>query len=414
MLREPTVALLAEHSRRRPMRVWSVACVLVLVHAGCGEMDAGLTRVDELPNIDVEEVFRIGSVDDPDVGFSSVGGITVDRDGSAFVFDRRDVTIRVYDGDGALRTKFGGPGEGPGEFRTPAAIGFRADTLWVVDIRLRRISLFSREGDFIRSMNMPSVPFNFTSELQGQIIAAGLRPDGLFDSSWMVPVARDMPTDSFWMPHVRLDSAGTIVDTVQLQRFGFGSRRATITLNGRDFNVQAGPAHEPLWVDAQDEFYVIERPVASSADVGQFSVTRIAGKTDTVFTRQYSYRPLPFDQAATEAAIARAVATYQRMPGIDTAALDATFRRDFVAPAFHPPVDQARVGSDGVLWLRREDDGGATRRWLLVGPDGSARGVIDLPRETTVYWSDGSVVWAIEQDELEVPWLVKYHWGTSH
>lgn len=412
MRREPTFVLLARPSGRQ-VRLWSITCAVVLLYAGCREMDAGITRVDELASIEVEEVFRIGSVDDPDVGFSSIGGITVDNDGSAFVFDRGDVTIRVYDSEGALRTKFGGPGEGPGEFRTPAAIGFRADTLWVVDIRLRRISLFSRTGGYIRSMNLPSVPFNFTSELQGQLIAAGLRPDGLFDSSWMVPVARDMPTDSFWVPHVRLDSAGTIVDTVQLQRFGFGSRGATITLNGRDFNVPVEPAHEPLWVDAQDEFYVVERPVAASGDVGQFSVTRIAGKTDTVFTRQYSYRPQPFDQAATEAAIARAVATYQRMPGVDSDALDAAFRRDFVAPAFHPPVDQARVGADGVLWLRREDDGGVTRRWLLVGADGDARGIIDLPREATVHWSDGSVFWAVEQDELEIPWLVKYRQRAS-
>ena len=408
MRRELSIALFARLPGRRDVRPWSITCALVLLHAGCSEMDAGITRADELPHIQVEEVFRIGSVDDPDVGFSSIGGVTVDGDESAFVFDRRDVTIRVYDSDGALRTKFGGPGEGPGEFRTPAALGFRADTLWVVDIRLRRISLFSRTGGFVRSMNLPSVPFNFTSELQGQLIAAGLRPDGLFDSSWMVPVARDMPTDSFWLPHVRLDSAGTIVDTVQLQRFGFGSRRATITLNGRDFNVPVEPAHEPLWVDAQDEFYVVERPVAASGALGQFSVTRIAGMTDTVFTRQYSYRPLPFDQAATEAEIASAVATYQRMPGVDTSALDATFRREFVAPAFHPPVDQARVGADGVLWLRREDDGRATRRWMLVGPDGDARGIIDLPRETTVHWSDGPVFWTAEQDELDIPWLVKY------
>ncbi len=193
-----------------------------------------------------------------------------------------------------------GPVKVPVSSERPRHSGFVADTLWVVDIRLRRISLFSKTGELIRSMNMPSVPFNFTSELQGQLIAAGLRPDGLFDSSWMVPVARDMPTDSFWVPHVRLDSAGTIVDTVQLQCFGFGSRRATITLNGRDINVPSGPADEPLWVDAQDEFHVVERPVAASGDVGRFGVTRIAGQADTVFTRQYSYHPLPFDQSATE------------------------------------------------------------------------------------------------------------------
>ena len=224
----------------------------------------------------------------------------------------------------------------------------------------------------------------------------------------MIPIMRDMPTDSFWVPNVRMDSTGTIVDTVQLRRFGFGSRRTTITLNGGDFNVPAGADDEPLWVDAQDEFYVVERPIAASGDVGEFTVTRIAGRADTVFTRKYFYRPLSFGQDATEAAIATGVARYQNMPGVDTGALAAAFRRDFVAPTYHPPVDQARVGSDGVLWLRREDDGGATRRWLLVGPDGEAEGIIILPRETVVHWSDGSAFWAAEEDEFDIPWLVKY------
>lgn len=408
MAQESTVCPRPWRSGCSSVRARSIVGVIVLFYSGCSETGERVALVDELPRIEVAEEVRIGSVDDPDVGFSSIGGISVDRDGSAYVFDRRDVAIRVYDASGALLSKFGGPGEGPGEFRTPTALGFRADTLWVVDIRLRRISLFSRSGEFIRSMIMPSVPFSFTSEIEGQLIAAGLRPDGLFDSSWMVPVMRDMPRDSFWVPHVRLNSAGTIVDTVQLQRFGFGSRRETITLNGREISMPAGPADEPLWVDSRDESYLVERPISASGDVGAFTVTRISGIADTLFTRQYLYHPLPFERSATEAAIASAVARYQSLPGVDTAAVAAAFRRDFVAPTYHPPVDQARVGADGVLWLRREDDGGATRRWLLLGPDGDAQGIIELPRETVVHWSDESVFWAAEQDEFDIPWLVKY------
>jgi hypothetical protein len=88
--------------------------------------------------------------------------------------------------------------------------------------------------------------------------------------------------------------------------------------------------------------------------------------------------------------------------------LEAAFRREFVPPPYFPPIDQARIGAGGVLWLRREDDGSATRRWLLLDPDGEARGIVTLPRTSMVYWSDGPFLWAVEQDELDVPWLVKY------
>ena len=156
MHREKAVARIRQRPVRQCPRPWLIACSLILHHVGCSETNAGTTLVDELPSIEVEEAFRIGSVDDPDLGFSSIGGVTVDREGTAFVFDRRDVTIRAYDADGTLQTKFGGPGEGPGEFRLPTALGFRADTLWVLDIRLRRISLFSRTGEFIRSTTCPA------------------------------------------------------------------------------------------------------------------------------------------------------------------------------------------------------------------------------------------------------------------
>jgi hypothetical protein len=161
-------------------------------------------------------------------------------------------------------------------------------------------------------------------------------------------------------------------------------------------------------VDAKDEAFLVERAIATSAATGQFTVTRIAGLADTVFSYQYAYRPRPFDQNAADAVIETAVTTYSRIPGVDREALAAAFRRDFVPPAFHPPVQQARAGEDGALWLLLHDDGGASRRWLLLDSRGDARGIVALPRETTVMWSNGSVLWAVQPDELDVPWLLRY------
>jgi hypothetical protein len=56
--------------------------------------------VDALPAYVLEEELRIGDVDDPDLGFSQIGPVDVDRDGSVYVVERTDMQIRVFDEKG--------------------------------------------------------------------------------------------------------------------------------------------------------------------------------------------------------------------------------------------------------------------------------------------------------------------------
>jgi hypothetical protein len=80
-------------------------------------------------------------------------------------------------------------------------------------------------------------------------------------------------------------------------------------------------------------------------------------------------------------------------------------------PDFQPPVQAAIGGNDGTLWMRREDMGGKSYRWLVLSPDGSPRGQLETPRHWTIAWVSTHEFMAVEPDDFDVPWLIKLRIG---
>jgi hypothetical protein len=77
-------------------------------------------------------------------------------------------------------------------------------------------------------------------------------------------------------------------------------------------------------------------------------------------------------------------------------------------PAFYPPVSDAQTGANGALWLRLADDGSNDWRWLVLSADGTARGVLAMPKASTLEWMEQNLVWVVEQDAFDIPWIVRY------
>jgi DNA-binding beta-propeller fold protein YncE len=66
--------------------------------------------------------------------------IAVDKDQRAFISDRSDNTIRVYQ-NGQLLLKFGGGGSSPGKFRLPSGLWVNGNLLYVADSLNRRVQV---------------------------------------------------------------------------------------------------------------------------------------------------------------------------------------------------------------------------------------------------------------------------------
>jgi hypothetical protein len=108
---------------------------------------------------------------------------------------------------------------------------------------------------------------------------------------------------------------------------------------------------------------------------------------------------------------ARLVVPLRSFPAEDTVELREAVAAGMRLPAFHPPISTAHVGSDGSVWLRREDDGTAGWRWIVLNRDGEPRGTVVLPRTMTLEASDSERVWVVERDDLGIPWVVRYRLG---
>jgi len=115
--------------------------------------------LDLLPRLTLEEVSRIGSVDDPDFGFSRIGSVDVDRDGNVWLFEWVAGELRVYSPNGDLLRRVGRRGDGPGEFSQYASptLGLLGDTVWTFDTNSRRLTLFNRSGEVLSTAQAEEV-----------------------------------------------------------------------------------------------------------------------------------------------------------------------------------------------------------------------------------------------------------------
>lgn len=390
----------------------------------------GTGDIDALPALTAAEDLRIGDVDDPDVGFSRIGSVDVDRDGQVFVYELLDRQIRVYDSDGRPVRRIGREGEGPGEFGRVGRFGVVGDTVWVYDNGLRRLTLFDRAGAVLSTAMIRGVPVVIPNPgVTGRVTPRGMRPDGLFTSDMtsfsFTPGADGTGTwtDTVMVPRVLFDAAGNAVDTAgwfaYLPAPSGGSQR--VEIRGTRYAVPRPTNDQELRVMMDDGGYCVARSRPSSPDPAAFTVTRIAESGDTVFRKQFEYSPVRYTEAFLDTMAWRSAgipgAAYNpdtgpapTPEGIDINVVQRTIREAMDWPEFQLPVESALTGDDGTLWLRRGDDGGPALRYLVLDGDGNARGVLAVPRRFQVRWISADEFWAVDTDELGVPWLVRFRY----
>lgn len=416
-------------------------CVL-LVAAGCGSGTRGApdsSDIDAAPELSLVEELRIGSFDDPDLGFSRIGDVDVDRDGNIYAVDVQASEIRVFDPEGTLVRRIGRAGEGPGEFERGSgfAMGVTGDTVWTVDVGNERITLFDRQGEVVAAHRSESLRVP-RPECSGYVTPDRLMPDGTF-SSWL-SIVRCRPVDdqnsvargdSIPVPRIRFTAQGEILDTVGWDPLGppammghpeipSGEYTPPLTVGENRYRIPSAPRPRSIrWIGLPDGRIVTDVRLATSAGPSTFTVTRIGLDQDTAYHRELTYIPIPFASADLDslaAAAARSgpgiwmdgVAVTVSQDPADVARAFTRIRAEMSFPAFRPAISYAQLLSDdGWTWLRREGPGGAGR-WVVIDPAGSVVGRVSLAPDALPQWTDGETVLVIEPDDLDVPWLVRY------
>jgi hypothetical protein len=349
------------------------------------------------PQFTLVEDVRIGSLSDPDIGFTNVGRVAVGPDRRMYVAERQDRQMRIYDAAGNLERVVGRRGQGPGEFQSMTHLGLFGDTVWVVDLLNARITLFNRDGDLVETMRAPRI-----SVQRGTQSPMYLRAD----RNWVSGAGfASVPIEgvSYTVSELLFDASGALVDTLRnVERV---TPPLTVTIDSVSILSEDLLQDDPIVSHDPGTRTVIVRGAGATSDApSTFSVTSISVSGDTVFDTSFEYRPIPVSDTYVDRVVESFVAGAQAQLGA------GRFERALrsALPPFHPPVTQVRFGEDRAIWLRRESDRETEARYWILEPDGSVRGVVTLPSAVRIMWSGIDELVGMELDGLDVPWLIRY------
>jgi hypothetical protein len=433
----------------------------VLVGHACsppGSDDDWDLDADRLPPMVLEEVLRIGSSTSPDTGFTRVASALWNENGSVYVVEATERQIRIYGATGHMHSSMGSRGAGPGEFRSIPTVQALGDTVWAFDRIQERITLFAASGRLLETHafepSLIQVPSEAVFSGLGDVRAAtrvhaaivphysivgGLLSSELIETGWGREGGR-LETGSVRVPRLTFHPSGAVHDTIGWYVRPPTSDVAVTTLSsgGRRYVVPPPPLDIPLSRSTPSGAVTVERPAPSRRVPARFRVTSVTAQHDTLYSLAFRYDPVGYpdailDTLALSAAWAPGAVPMQPATKVgfweirwqlapegnqQTVAEAGVVRRKIRArmkyPQFQPPIQDLSTGADGSVWLRREETGSATYRWIYLDRQGRAHGVAEFPRSGfDILFSDHDRLLARVTGDDGIPWIVGYAFGPS-
>lgn len=241
------------------------------------------------------------------------------------IVDATGHRVAVFGADGQYRHAFGGPGDGPREFRSPWALSVRSDgTLSVVDVELGRIAHYTFEGDWLGSQALPTAYFGPHFADQGDHLIMVTTREPAFSTEQRLDLSV-----------VGGDAVRQIASTVQ------ELKTANLPCGSRGLPVPKPLAPEPIWTVHGDTILVTSgREYAIDVYRGSDTVGRVA-------------RPIAPVDVTEEMAVERIASgqlhIFMEMCGMSAAEVAAGIDwRETVSP-----VQRIAVAPDGRLWVTR-------------------------------------------------------------
>lgn len=346
--------------------------------------------------LSTEPRLRIGRQDaDPMLQFFGVEDARRLADGRIVVVNRWTQELRVFDTTGAFLSTIGRDGEGPGEFRDPVEVSvLLPDSLVVWDWGLGRISVFTSDGTFVRSLLLQPPVLNPTGDFE---VLSGDTP--LVVASHDVRSPRGTEPVLQRLLLLRYDRMGALTDTIAVLPYGVLSRVPGLSRTA------------------------VGRPMFQAR--GSFTVSGnlilTANGSDPVIHVWYTNRTLrrvirwePPDRGVSAAEVeeyrrtrlARARSENERR---------STLRRLDALPVtdLFPAVREMKTDPAGYIWVRRYPrPTWENRMWFGFDAGGAFRCAMAVPQRLTVFQFGPNYVLGKTVDELGVEYVELYdlHW----
>jgi hypothetical protein len=329
-----------------------------------------------------------------------VSGLKINGNGTIFMMQPDDRTIRVFDSGGRFLRIMGRRGQGPGEFTGFGFFGFNHDSLWVTDPTQNRVSLFGPDGIIIRylkaSVNPPGPPYQPAPPLtymeDGSILVRFVGAQEEISSNAVRPPDLLM----------RATSEGELLDTIRI----FPIPAVTSYMMGAREMVARRPINNyPYVVFAPDgsQAVIVERDPPANPDSATFTVIRVGANGKIISEVRYGYTPRRVPQSIIDSLLPLAP---DSAPA-PRREMSKAQRENAHLPPYLPPINLTTVGRDGTIWI--SSVWAANRyRWTIIDASNEILGYADLPPGFRLLQADMEHVWGTELDDMDVPYVVRY------
>ncbi|MFO7586792.1 MAG: hypothetical protein R6X22_01855 [Gemmatimonadota bacterium] len=409
----------ARRARTPPRAVQLVACLAALQAAGCGG-DAAPHRPEgsaagprDSAGVPVriardegwppgaawrlERDLVVGEIDGP-LAFGRIADVAPRAAGGLWVVDAQAARVRGFDGAGREALSIGGPGRGPGEFRSPAGLVETDDgRVAVFESYPPRLDWFDADGRYLGAARVAPGRDEAGTRTVPAFAQWAVAPDGTpFADVFAVPVPGGDPEVRHALLRFPGDGlGGEGPDTVH-------SWRVPAPLPDPAGGIPVLPPR-PLWAVGPDG--AVRWTPGTPYEIR--TLTREGGLAAVLRRPIPSTRLTPALRAALEAGIRRSLEA-----GGGPGAADAILRR-LEFPEALPHVAGLWVSRpDGTLYVARytEESVREERPTSLdvLGPDGEFLGELPLPEGFSPRAFTPEAAYGVLEDELEVPFAARF------
>lgn len=361
-----------------------------------------------VPEWQLEEVFRLGGLERPDEEtFASEPRLAVDGEELLYVLHRDRGEIAVFDTAGMLvRWIHGGRGEGPGEFRFPARMGFVGDTLWVRNRTPPRISRFLRDGTHVGTERVQvDAGYRTTAGVQG---VSGYLADG---RAWMEPdgfvmaLGEDDPEAPFVLGDRQMEDRTTLFSW-RGQR-GRLAGTSFVPVPEPPFHAVAPDGSEILlveWSEARPEELSIRLISPDGVDLGSWTLAVPPAPAPPRVLDSLVQEGRDRVRDVRERVIQRGIPEAQApsVPSVDEV------RARAYLPDYFPPIRDVRLGLDGTVWLQRSQ-GLTLGAWVALDREGTPLFQVRLPEGVRLRQASREALWGTVSDDLGVPYVIRWN-----
>ena len=349
------------------------------------------------------EELRITSTDGTGP-LSTIGNATVRPDAKElFVTQPLEYSILVFDTDtGEFLRSIDTGSSAAGIVTDPGAVGWIADTLYVIDPRLKRVSLFTPAGEQIDATRVDT-PIHPEAPLASRPIGVTATGKVISEVPFPAPaLSVGMATPSPW---ALLDRDGSVITELGVRDL----RESTVVLatsQGRIVFEQPLTQRNHLALHPDGTSIAIVNQPAGSDAPGSYEVIRLEPDGTRIFARRFSYTP-----RRVSGVLARRVLE-EHLQELRDRTTDgrilATLQQNITIPTVHPPVSDVTLGRDDTVWLRAPVEQSSNSDWLVLGPSGDPVARVNGPANLRLLFVDETTVWGAISEEAGPPSLIRF------